>query len=114
MSVLVEAQTWVRVAEYADLEPEHGVAALVDGVQIAIFRTHDGAVYALSNRDPFTGAQVISRGIVGTRGDAPTVASPLHKQVFDLRTGGCFDDPALALTVFAVRIRDGAVEVGAP
>jgi nitrite reductase (NADH) small subunit len=33
----------------------------------------------------------MSRGIVGSRGDAPTVASPMHKQVFDLRTGICLD-----------------------
>jgi nitrite reductase (NADH) small subunit len=49
---------------------------------------------------------------VGTRGDIPTVASPLHKQVFDLRTGACLDDAAVAVPVFAVREREGRVEVG--
>ncbi len=38
---------------------------------------------------------MIARGIVGTRGDAPTVASPMSKQVFDLRTGVCLDDALL-------------------
>ena len=50
---------------------------------------------------------MLSRGIVGTRGDIPTVASPLHKQVFDLRTGSCLDDETAAAGVFAVRVRDG-------
>lgn len=48
---------------------------------------------------------MISRGIVGSRGDAPTIASPLHKQIFDLRTGACLETqgkPALALSVWRV------------
>ena len=44
-------------------------------------------VFAIGNQDPFSGANVMSRGIVGSRGDVPTVASPMFKQVFDLRTG---------------------------
>jgi nitrite reductase (NADH) small subunit len=54
---------------------------------------------------------VLSRGIVGNRGSIPTVASPLHKQVFDLSTGECLDDPAMSVPVFAVRIRDARIEV---
>jgi nitrite reductase (NADH) small subunit len=88
------------------------VAALVGEEQVAVFRTHDGALYAIGNQDPFTGAFVLSRGIVGTRGDVPTVASPLHKQVFDMRTGICLDDPAARVPVFPVRRRESQVEVG--
>lgn len=104
--------SWAAVCRYDDLEPERGVAALLGDAQIALFRTFDGSLYAIGNQDPFTGAFVLSRGIVGTRGDIPTVASPLHKQVFDLRTGACLDDSAAAVPVFAVRERDGLVEVG--
>src|SRR5690606_2688145 len=60
--------------------------------------------------DPYSGAQVMSRGIVGTRDGAPTVASPLHKQLFDLRTGLCLDtkggEPA-SLRVWTLVERDG-------
>jgi len=80
-------------------------------VQIAIFRTHDGELLAISNFDPCGEANVLSRGIVGSRGDAPTVASPLHKQVFDLRTGRCLDLPGVAVATYPVRCRDGVVEV---
>ncbi|WP_018656240.1 nitrite reductase small subunit NirD [Actinomadura flavalba] len=105
---------WTDVCAYADLLPERGACAIVGGVQVAVFRTHDGALYALSNLDPFSGAQVISRGLLGTRGDAATVASPMYKQVFALETGVCLDDPAVSLRVFPVR-RTAAgdrVEVG--
>ena len=104
--------TWTPVCGYDDLQPERGVAALLGGEQVALFRTFDGSLYAIGNQDPFTGAFVLSRGIVGTRGAVPTVASPLHKQVFDLRTGACLDDETACAPVFAVRELDGQVEVG--
>jgi nitrite reductase (NADH) small subunit len=102
---------WQLVCRWDDLQPERGVAALLGSVQVAVFRGFDGAVYAIGNQDPSTGAFVLSRGIVGSRGDAATVASPLHKQVFDLSTGACLDDSTLAVPVFPVRIRDGLVEI---
>jgi nitrite reductase (NADH) small subunit len=102
---------WTAVCSYDAMLPERGVAALVSGVQVAVFRTFDGVLYAVGNQDPFTGAYVLSRGIVGSRGDAPTVASPLHKQVFDLRTGVCLDDDSVRLPVYGVRTREGIVEI---
>jgi nitrite reductase (NADH) small subunit len=102
---------WVDVCRYEQLVPERGVAALVGGDQVAVFRTFDGMLYALGNRDPFSGAFVLSRGIVGTAGDAPTVASPLFKQVFDLRTGRCLSEPDVAVPVHEVRRVGAAVQV---
>ena len=102
---------WTAVCRYRDLQPERGVAALIGGVQVALFRVFDGTLYAIGNRDPFTGAYVLSRGIVGSRGEIPTVASPLHKQVFDLRTGSCLDDRTATAGAYDVRVRDGLVEV---
>lgn len=99
------------VCSYDALLPERGVAALLDGRQVALFRTYAGEVFALSNQDPFSGANVLSRGIVGSRGDVPTVASPMFKQVFDLRTGQCLDDPAVAVAAYRVDVVDGQVLV---
>ncbi|EEP71704.1 nitrite reductase (NAD(P)H), small subunit [Micromonospora sp. ATCC 39149] len=101
---------WVPVCPLDRLEPERGVAALVDGAQVALFRTGD-ELFALDNLDPVGGAYVLSRGIVGSRGGTPTVASPLHKQVYDLRTGACLDLPGVAVLRHDVRCRDGMVEV---
>ena len=108
---LVDTSTWVNVIAEADLPPEIGVPALVGHTPVAVFRTHDGSVHALSNLDPKTGASVMARGIVGSRGDVPTVASPLYKNVFDLRTGRCLDDESLALARFETRVCDGVVQV---
>jgi len=104
--------TWQDVCAYDDLVPDRGACALVDGRQVAVFRVSPGdQLFALSNHDPFSGANVISRGIVGSRGDVAKVASPMYKQSFDLRTGVCLDDPAVSLPVHLVRQRDGRVEV---
>lgn len=115
MTPTAATTTWVPVCPLDRLQPERGVAALLPGgVQAAVFRTYDGAVYALSNIDPFSGAAVLSRGIVGDRRGLPTVASPIHKQVFALATGLSLDDPGARVPVFAVRLRDGVVEIAAP
>lgn len=103
---------WIEICRYERLLPERGVAALVDGVPVAVFRTYDGTLYALDNLDPCSGASVLSRGIVGDRGGAPIVASPMHKQAFDLRTGECLDQPGVAVRTHPVRCRAGVVEVG--
>ena len=112
MSTAAESRPdWRRICPLTDVAREQGVAALLGDVQVAVFRTHDDRLYALDNQDPFTGANVLSRGIVGNRGPVPTVASPLHKQVFDLTTGTCLDEPAVSVTTYAVRVSDGVVEV---
>ncbi|MGE5137708.1 MAG: nitrite reductase small subunit NirD [Gemmatimonadota bacterium] len=105
---------WTPVCRLADLLPERGVCALADGAQVAVFRGHDGAVYAVSNYDPFSGAFVLSRGIMGSRGDVPTVASPIGKQVFALTTGQCLDQPAVSVPVARARVTGGVVEITGP
>lgn len=106
--------TWTPVCALASLAPDRGSAALVDGHQIALFRLHEtDEVYALDHRDPFSGANVMARGLVGSRGDVPTIASPVHKQSFDLRTGVCLDDESASLGTWDVRVLDGVVEVRA-
>lgn len=102
---------WTPVCGEEDLEVGRGVCALVDGVQVALFRLDGSEVRAVSNHDPFSGANVISRGIVGSRGDVVKVASPVYKQSFDLLTGVCLDDPDVALDTYEARIVDGRVEV---
>ncbi|MPZ82842.1 MAG: nitrite reductase small subunit NirD [Actinophytocola sp.] len=108
--------TWTAVCALSDLLPGRGVAALLpDGAQIALFRADElhAGTYALSNVDPFSGAAVLSRGIVGDLGGAPVVASPMHKQHFDLRSGVCVEDGSASVRVYPVRVADGVLMVGA-
>jgi nitrite reductase (NADH) small subunit len=110
---VVEQTTWVDVCAVADLIPDRGACALVGPYQVALFKVSpDDELYALSNYDPFSGAYVLSRGIVGSKGDTPKVASPIYKQNFDLRTGQSLDDPSVSVRTFPVREFDGRVLVG--
>lgn len=104
--------TTYTVCMLEDIEPESGVLALVAGESVAVFRTHDDELFALSGFDPFSGASVLARGIVGTRGDVPFVASPMHKQAFGLRTGACLDDETVRVPTYDVWLADGLVLVG--
>jgi nitrite reductase (NADH) small subunit len=104
---------WSRICPIEDIWPGTGAAALVDGQQIAIVRMPDGqTLYATANFDPFSKAFVMARGIVGDRNGVPKIASPIFKQNFDLRTGVCLDDPAVAIAVYPVRVVEGQIEVG--
>ena len=106
--------TWERVCPLDRLTPDRGAVALLQGTQVAIFRLSSGEVYALGNRDPFSGAQVLARGIVGDRGSVPKVASPVYKQSFCLRTGTCLDDPGVGVPSYPVRIEDDGWVAVAP
>jgi nitrite reductase (NADH) small subunit len=102
---------WVEVCRYDAIYPDTGVCALIDGRQVALFRLTDGTLRAVSNYDPFSQANVLSRGIVGDRMGEPKIASPIYKQTFNLRTGVCYEDPTVRLDVYRVRRRRGVVEV---
>ena len=102
---------WVEICPYDAIYPDTGVGALIAGRQVAVFRLSDGTLHAVSNFDPFSGANVLSRGIVGDRAGEPKIASPIYKQTFDLRTGVCHEDASVRLDVYRVRRRSGVVEV---
>lgn len=105
------APGWHRVCPLDELEPAWGEAALIDGVQVAVFRLDADTVYAVAQQDPATLANVMARGITGSRGSRPTIASPLHKEVYDLQTGECYSNPALRIPAFRTRTVDGFIEV---
>ncbi len=100
----LDETVWFTVCATNLLIPGRGVAALLpDGRQAALFRDRSGRLYGIDNRDPFTGAAVLSRGLTGTHRGRPFVASPLLKQRFDLVSGQCLDDETVRVAVYEVR-----------
>ena len=98
----------IPVCHLNDIVPYTGVCALVGGRQIAVFRLGNDKLYAIDNYDPFSHANVLSRGIVGDLDGEIVVASPVYKQHFSLTSGRCLEDPAVSVSVFPVRL-DGDV-----
>jgi uroporphyrinogen-III synthase len=103
---------WIDVCELAKLPYDRGVCALVGHEQVALFRVSPtDEVYAVANYDPFSKAFVLSRGIVGSKGDVLKVSSPVYKHAFCLRTGASLDDPAIRIETFRTRVVSGRVQV---
>jgi nitrite reductase (NADH) small subunit len=112
--LLTEQDREIDICAWADLMPDRGVCALVDGSPVAVFRCEpDDELFAVGNLDPYSGASVLSRGIVGSVGDRPVIASPIFKNRFDLRNGESLDDPSVRIPVHPVRVENGRVLVAA-
>jgi nitrite reductase (NADH) small subunit len=110
----LEAQ-WTAICPLSEILPDTGVCCLVGQKQVAVFRLGEGdRVLAIGNFDPFSRANVLSRGIVGDRAGRPKVASPIFKQSFCLETGECLDDPTVSVPAYEARVCDGIVEVKEP
>ena len=108
------AVQWQTVCNEDDVLPGTGVGVRLPTGQAALFRTRDGSLYALDNMDPFSHANVLSRGILGSLGEKRVVASPIYKQHFDLETGQCLEDDAISLTVYPVQVEDGVIKLAIP
>ena len=100
----------MKVCRLDDIVPDSGVCALVAGEQVAVFRIEE-KVYALGNRDPFSGANVLSRGIVGDLNGELVVASPVYKQHFSLLTGRCVEDPSVSVPVYPARVEGADIQI---
>ena len=111
----VQSASWRALCSRRDLVANSGVVAWLDGEQVALFHlpeTETGEqVFAIANKDPKSGANVIGRGIVGQLKGDLVIASPLYKQHFRLQDGTCLEYPEQRLQVWPVRLIGDAVEV---
>ena len=73
---------WTDICAFEDLVENSGICALLNGQQVAVFllelELQEPRIFAGGNYDPIGGANVLSRGIVGSVGEQIVVASPLY------------------------------------
>lgn len=105
--------TWTQLCTKDDLVDGAGVAALYKGEQVALFYQTQPTetVFAISNWDPISKANVLSRGLIGDANGELYVASPLLKERYALKTGECLDDASLKVTSWPVKITDDLVYI---
>lgn len=108
------ADSWYAVCALDSILVGTGVGALVGDVPVAVLRPTANALFALGNIDPFSGASVLNRGILGDVGGELVVASPVYKQHFRLADGTCVEEAGVRIPVFPVTVADGEVFVKAP
>lgn len=95
---------WEAICTVEDLVPESGIAVWTQDGPVAVFYLPHRlpALFAISHSDPFSGANVLARGITGDLKGEPIVASPLYKQHFNLRTGACLEDDSVVVKTYPV------------
>lgn len=97
-------EAWIRVGRLDDIPSLGARVVRINGESIAVFRTADDEVYALTDRCPHRGGP-LSQGIVfGTR-----VACPLHDWVIELKTGTAVAPDEGRTATHRVRIESGVV-----
>jgi nitrite reductase (NADH) small subunit len=103
---------WLDLCSINDLVANSGVCALLKEEQIALFYLpSEQRVYAVSQHDPFGKANVMSRGIIGSKENKLFVASPLYKQHFLLEDGRCLEDETVSLPVWKTKIINDRVMI---
>ena len=120
MSTQTPPKAMIDICALGQLSPERGAAALIGDTQVAVFRLADDTVRAVQQKDPYSGVNLLSRGLVGSHelegeqaGEVvPTIASPMYKQAWNLDTGEVLDSGGgakLPIAVFDAEVRDGRV-----
>ncbi|UUO07408.1 nitrite reductase large subunit NirB [Blastopirellula sp. J2-11] len=108
-------RSWVRVGAVADFPLDGGAAIKYGQTQIAVFNfASQGNWYACQNMCPHKNAFVLSRGMIGTVGETPKVACPLHKKTFSLESGECLTGEEYAVKTFPVKIEADGVYLELP
>ena len=71
-------ENWQAVCQAQDLVADSGVVVWLDGAQVALFYLpgQPQPLYAVDNRDPRSGANIIGRGLVGSVQGELVVAAP--------------------------------------
>lgn len=92
-------ETWKDVGAVADIPAQGARTVETSFGRIAVFRTADGAVYAIEDKCPHLGGP-LSQGIVhGAR-----VTCPLHNMVIDLASGGAVAPDEGCVLTLPVRV----------
>lgn len=115
---------WRDLAALTAVERQGHAVEWIEGREIGVVRdAASGDIFAFRNRCPHTGAP-ICLGSIAVRDDVAlpgaygprerrVLRCPWHGWEFDLGSGRCLDDPAMRVATYAVRVRDGRVEVEA-
>jgi nitrite reductase (NADH) small subunit len=69
------------------------------GVEIAVYHTQSGEVFASQSDCPHAGGP-LADGLIG----AANVICPLHERFFDLRTGACLGGDCAGLRIYPVAL----------
>jgi len=100
---------FVKVAEAASIPVGQGALVEGRGIAVAVFNAGAGRFYACGPICPHENGPLAEGWLEGD-----VVVCPWHGFDFDLGTGRCRVDEALAIPVYSVRVSEDAIEVDLP
>jgi nitrite reductase (NADH) small subunit len=104
---------WVHACNVADVPENGGVCVKYNEEQIALFHfTRLNEWFATQNLCPHRQQMVLSRGMIGTKGEEPKVACPFHKKTFSLKTGECLSGDECGIKTYHVKVENSRVFIG--
>jgi nitrite reductase (NADH) small subunit len=100
---------FVPVARIEQIPVGKGLLVERERRAVAIFNAGGGRFHATSPLCPHEDGPLADGWVEGT-----AAVCPWHGFDFDLVSGQCVVDPGLAVTIYAVRVSDGVLEVDLP
>jgi len=117
----LDSWPWVSAGQVADFPHNGGVAVKHGKEEVAVFHLpgqaeEDGRWLCVQNLCPHKQVRAISRGLVGVKPEGLiTLADPVYKSIYDLRTGSGMSHANLNLSTFQVKVDEqGQVLVKLP
>lgn len=85
----MDSSTKIKIANASEIEKGKSIVVMgPEGLEIALFRSEDGAIYALDNACPHMGGPLGEGEMEGC-----VVTCPWHGWQFDIRDGSCQNMP---------------------
>lgn len=108
-----EVNNWFFAGRTDDFSTNRGSCVKYKNLQIAVFNDERNSKwYACQNLCPHKFEMVLSRGILGSAGEIPKIACPLHKKTFSLIDGNCLSGENLSISIYPVLIKENRVYIG--
>lgn len=96
---------FVRVAGIADVKPGHGIVAEVNGKTLAVFNVN-GTFHVTDNTCVHRGGPLGEGDLEGE-----VVTCPWHGWQFNVKTGGCVNNPSAKVDTYQVKVEGANVKV---
>jgi len=101
---------FVEVARVEEVPPGTATVVEVGGIELALVNV-DGVFFAVNNECTHRGG-FLGEGEINADWNEWAIECPLHGSVFDVRTGGVLNPPALTpVRTYPVEVEEGAVKV---
>ena len=98
---------WYKVTNIDDVPFMGSRVAEIADIEIAIFKTKDGSIFAINNTCPHKKGK-LSEGLV----HESVVTCPLHNWNVDLKSGEALGNDSGCTNVYETKIVDGIIYLG--